>query len=91
MAKKSYGKTPDGKSIIDALVEKHAKEAEAGYDVDEMLERRQNPMLRVLASAPLDDETSEADEDDAAAEALAAYQRGEGITSDRLRAELGLD
>jgi len=41
MAKKrSYGKTASGKTITDKLVEKLAAEAEAGYDVDELLRRR---------------------------------------------------
>ena len=48
-------------------------------------------MLRSLVSAPPDDEPSTADEDAAAAEAFAAYQRGEGIFSDQLRSELNLD
>jgi hypothetical protein len=47
-------------------------------------------MVRAFASAQLDDESTTADEDAAAAEALAAYRRGEGIGSDQMRAELGL-
>jgi hypothetical protein len=39
-AKKTYGRTPSGKLITDELVEKLSKEAEAGYDVDEILRRR---------------------------------------------------
>ncbi len=65
-----------------------AREAEAASLTVEG--RRPNPMLKVLASALPDDEPSTADEDAAAAEALAAYRRGEGILSDRLRAELEL-
>lgn len=52
--------------------------------------RGTDPMVHSLASAPPDDEPSTADEDAAAAEALAAYQRQEGISSDQLRAELDL-
>lgn len=37
---KTHGRTPDGKLITDELVEKLSAEAEAGYDVDEILERR---------------------------------------------------
>ncbi len=44
-------------------------------------------MLHALASAPLDDEPSTAEEDASAAEALAAYGRGESVSSDELRAE----
>jgi Ribbon-helix-helix protein, copG family len=40
MAKKSYGRTASGVPITDELVEKLAQEAEAGYDVDDMLRRR---------------------------------------------------
>ena len=40
MAKKTCGKTPTGVTITDELVEQIAAEAEAGYDVDEMLRRR---------------------------------------------------
>lgn len=37
---KTYGGTPSGKLITDELVEKLSREAEAGYNVDEILERR---------------------------------------------------
>jgi hypothetical protein len=40
MAKKDYGKTASGTPITDEHVGKLAEEAEAGYDVDEMLRRR---------------------------------------------------
>lgn len=41
MAKKrSYGKTKSGAPISEELVEKLAGEAEAGYDVEETLQRR---------------------------------------------------
>lgn len=40
MAKKTYGRTASGVPITDDLVEKLAKRAEAGYDVDETLRRR---------------------------------------------------
>lgn len=46
-------------------------------------------MVRWLVSAQPDDELSAADED--AAAALASHQRGEGILSDQLRAELAFD
>lgn len=38
--KKTYGRTPDGTLITEELVEKLSREAEAGYNVDEILERR---------------------------------------------------
>ncbi len=40
MAKKAYGKTAGGAPITEELVDKLAKRAEAGYDVDETLRRR---------------------------------------------------
>jgi hypothetical protein len=38
--KKIYGKTASGVPITDELVDKLAKEAEAGYDIDELVRRR---------------------------------------------------
>ena len=38
--KKTYGKTVSGKPLTEALIEKLAKEAEDGFDVDEILRRR---------------------------------------------------
>jgi predicted HicB family RNase H-like nuclease len=38
--KKTYGRTPDGTLITEELVEQLSREAEAGYDVDRILERR---------------------------------------------------
>lgn len=38
--RKTYGRTPDGTLITEELVERLSREAEAGYDVDEILERR---------------------------------------------------
>ncbi len=40
MAKKRYGKTASGAPITDDLVIKLAEQAEAGYDVEEMVARR---------------------------------------------------
>lgn len=38
--KKTYGKTANGAPITDELIEKLSKEAEKGFDVDEILRRR---------------------------------------------------
>jgi hypothetical protein len=38
--KKTHGKTANGVPITDELIEKLAKEAEEGFDVDEILRRR---------------------------------------------------
>jgi hypothetical protein len=51
MAKKrTHGKTAGGEPITDELVEKLAKKAEAGYDVDETVRRR--PGRPAIGSAP---------------------------------------
>jgi hypothetical protein len=47
-----YGHTQRGKAITDAEVEKHATEAEAGYDVDELLSRRVKRGRPSLGTAP---------------------------------------
>jgi hypothetical protein len=43
MAKKTHGATASGKPITDDLIEKLAKKAEDGYDVEETLRRRPDP------------------------------------------------
>lgn len=72
--------------LVDELSD---QEAEAALMIVER--RRDDPMLRALAAAPLDDEPSTAEEDASAADALAAYRRGDSVSSDELRAELDLD
>jgi hypothetical protein len=72
--------------LVDDLSE---QEAEAALVIVER--RRDDPMLHTLASAPIDDEPSDADEDVSATEALAAYRRGETVSSEELRRELDLD
>lgn len=67
--------------LVDELSE---QEAEAALVLVERW--RDDPVLHVLASAPLDDEPSDA----SAAEALAAYNRRESVSSEQLRAELNL-
>ena len=52
---------------------------------------RDDAMLQILASAPLDDEPSSPAEDRSAHDALAAYRRGEGIGPDELKRDLDLD
>lgn len=37
---KNYGRTISGELITDELIEKYAKEAEEGYDVDELMKNR---------------------------------------------------
>lgn len=53
--------------------------------------RPDDPMRQALTAARRDDEPSTSEEDADAAAALAAYQRGEGMSSTQLRAELDLE
>jgi Ribbon-helix-helix protein, copG family len=48
--KKTHGKTAGGEPITDKMVERLAKNAEAGYDVEETLRRR--PGRPAIGSAP---------------------------------------
>src|SRR3982751_6964731 len=57
--------------LVDELSE---QEAEAALVIVER--RRDDPMLHALASAPIDDEPSDVEEDASAAEALVAYRQG---------------
>jgi len=64
-SQKTYGKTPEGKLITEELVEKLSREAEVGYDVDEILKRRKGrPPLgsgpATVESVRLDPELHEA-------------------------------
>jgi hypothetical protein len=72
--------------LVDELSE---QEAEAALVIVER--RRDDPMLHALASAPIDDEPSSPEEDASAVDALASYRRGEAISSEEMRRELGLD
>jgi hypothetical protein len=47
-----HGHTKTGKAITDADIEKYAAEAEAGYDVDELLSRRPKRGRPSLGTAP---------------------------------------
>jgi hypothetical protein len=72
--------------LVDELSD---QEAEAALVIVER--RRDDAMLRALAAAPMDDEPSDSDEDASAADALDAYRRGEGVSSDDLRSEFDLN
>lgn len=52
MTKRTYGHTDTGKPIDDELVEQLADDAETGYDVDEILARRNQRGRPRLGSAP---------------------------------------
>lgn len=72
--------------LVDELSE---QEAEAALVIVER--RRDDPMVRALAAAPLDDEPTDPDQDASAAEALETYRHGDGVSSADLRSELGLE
>lgn len=52
MTKRTYGHTKSGKPIDDDLINEFAAEAEAGYDVDEIISRRGKRGRPALGSAP---------------------------------------
>jgi predicted HicB family RNase H-like nuclease len=52
MTKQTYGHTKAGRPIDDDLIEKLATEAEAGYDVDEIIARRGKRGRPRLGAAP---------------------------------------
>lgn len=52
MTKRTHGHTESGTPVDDDLVERLADEAEAGYDVDDLLERRGRRGRPRLGAAP---------------------------------------
>ncbi len=52
MTKRTYGHTSSGRPVDDDLVEQLAAEAEAGYDVDEIVNRRGKRGRPRLGAAP---------------------------------------
>jgi hypothetical protein len=83
--KKTHGRTAGGKSISEEMVEKLAKRAEAGYDVDDTLHRR--PGRPAIGSAPASVESVRLEPEllDALAERA---QRDEETTSSVIRKAL---
>jgi Ribbon-helix-helix protein, copG family len=83
--KKTHGETAGGKPITEEMVEKLAKRAEAGYDVDETLRRR--PGRPAIGSAPASVESVRLEPElrDALAERA---QRDEETTSSVIRKAL---
>lgn len=52
MTKRTYGHTKSDTPITDELIEERAEEAEAGYDVDEIIARRGNRGRPRLGAEP---------------------------------------
>jgi hypothetical protein len=71
------------------LVEELSEE-EAATALPIIERRRVDAMLRALAVAPPDDEESTTEEDAGARTALAEYERGEAITAEELKRDLGI-
>ena len=74
------------RNLVDTL-----SEEEAATTLIVVERRRDDAMLQALAAAPLDDEETTDEEDRSARDAIAEYHRGETISSDQLKRELGLD
>jgi hypothetical protein len=73
MEKKTYGKTTSGIPVTDELIEKLAREAEAGFDVDEILRKRRGRPL--IGSGPATVESVRLDPE--LRDALAERARGD--------------
>ena len=52
MTKRTYGHTKSGRPVDDELIEQLASEAEAGYEVDEIIRRRGKRGRPRLGAAP---------------------------------------
>jgi predicted transcriptional regulator len=87
MTKRAYGRTKSGKDITDADIEKYAAEAEAGYDVDELIARRGKRGRPTLGSGPASVESVRLDPE--LRDALANRAEAEGTsTSEVIRQAL---
>jgi len=79
MTKHTYGHTRSGTPITDELIEELAKEAEAGYDVDEIIARRGNRGRPRLGTEPSTVESVRLDPD--LKERLLRRAEAEGTTA----------
>ena len=87
MTDRNYGRTKSGKVITDAEIERYAAEAEAGYDVDEMIRRRGKRGRPTLGSGPASVESVRLDPE--LRDALASRAEAEGTsTSEVIRQAL---
>ncbi|HEY7042198.1 MAG TPA: CopG family transcriptional regulator [Nocardioidaceae bacterium] len=77
MTKRTSGHTTSGKPIDDQLIDALANEAEAGYDVDEILARRGKRGRPSLGNAPSTVESVRLDPD--LKERLARRAEAEGV------------
>lgn len=89
MAERTYGRTKSGKVVTDADIERDAAEAEAGYDVDELIRRRGKRGRPRLGSGPASVESVRLDPQPREALAAPAEAEAEGTsTSEVIRQAL---
>ena len=74
-----YGHTESGRPITDAVVDELAAEAEAGYDIDQLIARRGKRGRPLLGSAPASVESVRLDPE--LARDLAERARTDGTTA----------
>jgi Ribbon-helix-helix protein, copG family len=77
MTKRTYGTTTSGKTIDERVIETLADEAEAGYDVDEVIARRGRRGRPALGSGPSTVESVRLDPE--LKERLARRAKAEGV------------
>jgi hypothetical protein len=71
------------RNLVDELSEQEAADALALFE-----KRGDDPMVRALDHALLDDEPSSEEEDASAPEAFEEYKRGESFSADEIKREL---
>jgi hypothetical protein len=84
-----YGCTMTAKERLRSLVDELSEE-EAATALVVVERRRADPMLHALANAASDDEPTTPDEDVSARQALEAYERGEALSPNELKRDLGI-
>jgi hypothetical protein len=72
------------RNLVDELSEQEAANALKLFE-----QPSDDPMVRALDNAPLDDEPTSPEEEAAVAEARAEYERGEFFEADEIKRELG--
>ncbi len=80
MTKRTYGHTKSGRPVDDDLIEQLADEAEAGYDVDEIVGRRGKRGRPRLGAAPSTVESVRLDPDLKARLAQRAQDEGVAVS-----------
>lgn len=87
MTERTYGRTKSGKVITEADIERYTDEAEAGYDVDELIARRGKRGRPTLGSGPASVESVRLDPE--LRDALTSRAESEGTsTSEVIREAL---